>query len=99
VKPKSSTRLQRVANLEADPRASLLCDRWDGADWSRLWWVRATMHFVAEPSDGTGPFESLLRAKYPQYVGRSFAEVLLFTIVDLTGWSGAAGGGVGAGGV
>jgi PPOX class probable F420-dependent enzyme len=99
VKPKSSTRLQRVANLERDPRASLLCDRWDGRDWSRLWWVRASLRLATGPAGGTGHVESLLRAKYPQYVDRPFAEVLLFTIVDLTGWSGADAGEVGATGV
>jgi PPOX class probable F420-dependent enzyme len=99
VKPKSSTRLQRVVNLEGDPRASLLCDRWDGRDWSRLWWVRASLRLVPGPDDGAEQFESLLRAKYPQYVDRSFAAVLRFTIVDLTGWSGAETGHVGTTGV
>ena len=43
VKPKASINLQRSRNLGADRRAVLLCDRWDPADWSRLWWVRAWM--------------------------------------------------------
>ena len=30
-------------NLDDDPRAALLCDHWDPVDWSRLWWVRASM--------------------------------------------------------
>ena len=40
-KPKASERLQRERNLEADPRATLLVEHWDAADWSRLWWARA----------------------------------------------------------
>ena len=43
VKPKSTTRLQRERNLEADPRAALLIEHWDREDWSRLWWVRAEL--------------------------------------------------------
>ena len=66
-KPKSSARLQRLANIEANPRVSILVDHY-ADDWSQLWWVRA---------DGTavvwfdGPEYArglqLLRAKYPQY--------------------------------
>ena len=40
VKAKSTTRLQRVANLAGDPRCVLLVDHYDD-DWSKLWWVRA----------------------------------------------------------
>src|SRR3712207_8673184 len=39
-KPKKSARLQRLTNLEAEPRCSLLVDHYED-DWSRLWWVRA----------------------------------------------------------
>jgi len=43
VKPKSSTRLQRERNVELDPRATLLVERWDRDDWSQLWWARAEL--------------------------------------------------------
>src|SRR3954467_4077077 len=43
VKPKRSTALGRIRNLERDPRATLLLERWDAADWSRLWWVRLSL--------------------------------------------------------
>ena len=49
VKPKSSTRLRREDNLAADPRAALLVEHWDPVDWTRLWWVRAHLHHVADP--------------------------------------------------
>ena len=39
-KPKSTLRLQRLVNLQSDPRCALLVDRYDD-DWSQLWWVRA----------------------------------------------------------
>jgi PPOX class probable F420-dependent enzyme len=69
-KPKRHRRLQRLANLEADPRASVLVDAYD-EDWRRLWWVRA---------DGLGRLVpagpeleraiDLLAAKYPAYAER-----------------------------
>ncbi|MEN3274096.1 MAG: hypothetical protein V7636_2857, partial [Actinomycetota bacterium] len=48
VKAKSTTRLQRVANIEQDPRCVLLADHYDD-DWSRLWWVR--VHAYAMVTD------------------------------------------------
>lgn len=39
-KPKRHRRLQRLVNVEVEPRVSLLVDSYD-EDWSRLWWVRA----------------------------------------------------------
>ncbi len=38
-KPKRSTELQRLRNIEQSPAASLLVDHYDD-DWTRLWWVR-----------------------------------------------------------
>ena len=38
-KPKTTTALQRLANIEANPVASVLIDHYED-DWSRLWWVR-----------------------------------------------------------
>lgn len=66
-KRKSTQRLRRLANIEANPRVSLLVDHYS-ADWSMLWWVRAdgvaTVHHDGEQmAIGYG----LLRAKYPQY--------------------------------
>ena len=43
IKPKQSTNLGRLRNLEADPRATLLVEHWDFDDWSTLWWVRASL--------------------------------------------------------
>ncbi|OJZ69190.1 PPOX class F420-dependent oxidoreductase [Mycobacterium paraffinicum] len=66
-KPKTTRRLRRLANIEQNPRVSLLVDHY-ADDWTRLWWVRvdgaATVH-----SDGPAMEFGyrLLRAKYPQY--------------------------------
>jgi PPOX class probable F420-dependent enzyme len=38
-KPKTTTALQRLTNIEATGRASLLVDQYS-EDWSALWWVR-----------------------------------------------------------
>jgi hypothetical protein len=88
VKPKTTTELQRVRNLEADPRAVLLCDHWDPADWAALWWVRATLERTALDPSVTEQLRSSLGQKYPQYRDRPFADLLTFRITGLAGWSG-----------
>jgi PPOX class probable F420-dependent enzyme len=67
-KPKRTTALQRLANIRADPRVSLLVDRYD-EDWQRLWWVRADGRaaVVDEGPDRDAAVTALV-AKYPQYV-------------------------------
>ncbi len=90
VKPKVSMRLQREWNLEADPRATLLVEHWDPADWSRLWWVRAELRrHPAGEAERAEILAGRLEARYPQYSGQPFARVLVLRIVALTGWSGA----------
>jgi PPOX class probable F420-dependent enzyme len=87
VKPKASVDLQRIRNLDQDPRAALLCDHWDLTDWSRLWWVRASIQRVASGSEEQSSLESLLRNKYRQYVDHPFATLLVFRIDEVIGWS------------
>ena len=66
-KPKSTTRLQRLANVEANGTASLLVDHFS-EDWSELWWVRVDGN-AAVHQDGPGWREAsaALAAKYEQY--------------------------------
>jgi PPOX class probable F420-dependent enzyme len=68
VKPKSSTSLRRLANLEADPRCALLVEHYDD-DWSALWWVR--LHATARVVErGSGELERLiapLARRFPPY--------------------------------
>ncbi len=88
VKPKASDRLQRERNLEADPRATLLVEHWDPADWSRLWWVRAELRW--QPDAGTDREEAmagLLAERYQQYRDRPFARVLVLRVIGVTGWA------------
>jgi PPOX class probable F420-dependent enzyme len=66
-KRKSTQRLQRLANIVAEPRVSLLVDHYD-EDWSRLWWVRADgAARVHEAGEAMAQGYGLLRAKYSQY--------------------------------
>jgi PPOX class probable F420-dependent enzyme len=87
VKPKGSPDLQRRRNLEADPRAVLLCEHWDPDDWTRLWWVRASARRTVEDEATTGLLVDLLGEKYRQYRERPFHYVLTFRIVEMEGWS------------
>ncbi len=87
VKPKASLRLQRERNLEADPRATLLIEQWDSADWSRLWWVRAELRWESSAHERGPHLAGLLAARYPHYAHQPFVRVLVFRIVDVSGWS------------
>ena len=89
VKPKSTTALQRVRNLEADPRATLLVEQWDADDWSRLWWVRVGLRWLGDDDAAASSPElaTLLAERYPPYRDRPFDRVLVFQIVEVTGWA------------
>jgi PPOX class probable F420-dependent enzyme len=65
-KPKRRRELQRLVNVRAEPRVSLLVDRYD-EDWEQLWWVRADGRARIV---GEGPelerAASVLLDRYPQ---------------------------------
>lgn len=91
VKPKSSTRLQRERNLEADPRATLLVEHWDADDWSRLWWVRAQLRWQPNESETrSATLADLLAGRHPQYHDHPFTRVLVLRLVGITGWAARA---------
>lgn len=90
VKPKRSTALGRLRNLERDPRATLLVEHWDADDWSRLWWVRASLVRVHVPAELGARLVVELRARYPQYAGIAFDAVLTFRIEQIGGWEAAS---------
>jgi len=82
-KPKRTTALKRLANLRADPRASLLADAYD-EDWTRLWWARADgVARILEP--GSEPAIALLCERYPQYRERPPEGPVI--AIDVTRWS------------
>ena len=66
-KPKRTTRLKRLRNIEEDPSVALVFDRYD-EDWARLAYV--LVQGVAEVVQGGTEFEgavAALRSKYEQY--------------------------------
>lgn len=86
-KPKTTRRLRRLANIESNPRVSLLVDHY-ADDWTRLWWVRAdgiaAIHSEDQAMD-TG--YRLLRAKYPQYQSVPLdGPVIAVTVRRWSGW-------------
>lgn len=91
VKPKASTRLQRERNLESDPRATLLIEHWDRDDWTKLWWVRAELQWLAGETVRAEGLGRLLADRYPQYADQPFERILVFRIVAITGWAASNG--------
>ena len=87
-KPKSGVPLQRLENVRANPRASLLVDHYE-EDWERLWWVRADgTAAVLEESAEEEQAIALLTARYPQYArARPPGPVIAIAIERITGWS------------
>ena len=66
-KPKTTTRLQRLDNIRAHPRASLLVDHYE-EDWDALWWVRldGRARIVQSTAEEHRAREAL-KDKYVQY--------------------------------
>ena len=90
-KPKRTTALKRIANLRADPRASVLADAYD-EDWSRLWWVRADgTARILEP--GHEPAIAALQERYEQYRERPpEGPVIAIDVSRWSGWTSTAAG-------
>lgn len=88
-KPKTTRSLRRLANIESNPRVSMLVDHYED-DWSQLWWVRADGEatVVAVESED-GPLAlAALAAKYPQYAAQAPGGPLIrIAVDDWTSWS------------
>jgi len=85
-KPKSTRRLQRLANLAHDPQASLLVDHYDD-DWSALWWVRAEGRGRVV-DDGDPAWREALAARYGAYREQSpVGPWVAMTVERWSGWS------------
>lgn len=90
VKSKSSARLRREENLAADPRAALLIEQWDVAEWSRLWWVRAQLEYVANPPAlVVEELSDRLSRVAAQYADKPFHRILVCRVVGVSGWAAA----------
>jgi PPOX class probable F420-dependent enzyme len=77
-KPKRTRQLQRLRNIERDPRVALLVDHYSDDDWSTLWWVRADGRATIRDD---GPVE-LLAARYAQYRADPPAGPFLEIVVE-----------------
>jgi PPOX class probable F420-dependent enzyme len=67
-KPKRTRELQRLANIRADPRVSILVDHYD-EDWAAVWWVRVDGRArVVDAGPALDHAVALLAEKYLQYV-------------------------------
>lgn len=87
-KPKSTQALKRLANIEANPRVSLLVDRYSD-DWEQLWWARADGDAHVETDGATRQKAlALLANRYTQYQERRpDGPVILVAVRSWTGWS------------
>jgi PPOX class probable F420-dependent enzyme len=87
-KPKRTTALRRLANIEANPRVSVLVDHYE-SDWERLWWVRADGRATVEKAAPAGAAEALAQ-RYEQYRERSpQGPFIIVEIQRFSSWSAA----------
>lgn len=87
-KPKSTTRLQRLRNIEANPDVTVLFDHYED-DWTQLWWVRVRGRAVvlADDDDRRRPALDALVYAHPQYVDRvPEGPVVWIETHEWTGW-------------
>lgn len=82
--------LRRVRNLLANPRVTLLVDRYDDADWTQLAFVRIDGE-ASLLAPGLAEHEmavTLLRAKYPQYQAMALPErpIIAITPTAIHSW-------------
>jgi PPOX class probable F420-dependent enzyme len=88
-KPKTTTRLRRLADVAHEPRVSLLADEYDD-DWTRLWWARAdgTARVVEPGGPEHAATARALADRYPQYRERPPAgPAIIITVTRWSGWS------------
>lgn len=86
-KPKSTTRLQRLANIAANPDVTVLFDHHD-EDWDRLWWVRMRGIASEHPAGNAASAIDALVDRYPQYrQTRPDGPTVLIEPTHWTGWA------------
>ncbi len=84
-KPKTTTRLKRLANIRTNPEVDILIDHYDDDTWDALWWVR--LRGVAQVLEDGPLFEGALDslvAKYPQYRGITPSGPVIF--IEILRW-------------
>ncbi|MCY1138946.1 TIGR03668 family PPOX class F420-dependent oxidoreductase [Actinoplanes sp. Pm04-4] len=81
-KPKRTRALRRLANIEHEPRVSVLADHYE-PDWSQLWWVRADGVARLLPAYAEGL--QALAGRYPQY--REKPPAGPFVVITVERWA------------
>jgi PPOX class probable F420-dependent enzyme len=86
-KPKTTKSLQRLANVDAESRVSLMVDHYD-EEWANLWWVRADGQAVVhQRSELWHRAIEALVAKYDQYLAdRPQGPIIAITPDRITYW-------------
>ena len=86
-KPKRTTDLARIRNLEHDPAVEFVVDDY-AEDWTTLWWVRCSgsARVVADDAERAEALEAL-RAKYERYeLEPPDGPVVAIDVERITGW-------------
>jgi PPOX class probable F420-dependent enzyme len=87
-KPKRTTDLARIRNLEANPAVEFVVDEYD-EDWTTLWWVRCSgsARVVADEDERADALEAL-REKYSRYgLEPPDGPVIAIDVDRITGWT------------
>lgn len=87
-KPKRTTALARIRNLERTPAAEFVVDAY-AEDWTKLWWVRCSgpSRVVTDEAERAEALEAL-RAKYPGYeLEPPVGPVVAIDIETVTSWA------------
>ena len=87
-KPKTTTSLQRLRNIEAHPVASVLIDHYED-DWSRLWWVRGdgAARIVRQGAAREQAVERLAEKYLPYHQSAPQGPLILVIVDRWTSWS------------
>ena len=87
-KPKTTTQLRRLANIERDERVTVLVHSYDD-DWSALWWCRLRGRGRVLPSsEDSTTARKVLADKYPQYSDEPLTgPVIAIDVDEWRGWS------------
>lgn len=87
-KPKTTTSLQRLANIRANPAVSVLVDHYE-EEWNHIWWVRVDGRArVLEAGAEHDEAVAALRDKYAQYDRVGIPGTVL--AIDVERWRGWA---------
>ncbi|ASU80223.1 TIGR03668 family PPOX class F420-dependent oxidoreductase [Actinopolyspora erythraea] len=89
-KPKSTTSLRRLRNIERNPLVSVLADHYS-ENWEELWWVRADGEASVRTAEEVPEAVRALAGKYEQYREHPpEASVIVIAVRRITGWAATA---------